>query len=287
MSAESKESMVEINGPYKYKKADGSEIEIGSGGSFKMTDSEWKATIIGVDKLINAMAGSGKALKAEVVAEVQDTVLAADFYSMDLALKDVATQVDFRVMKAGGSALDWNFVTGSDTETESITPARPGFTWAGYSSEEFVSEDIDDASNLAMFIGALHVMQWTPTPIAVAPGKIGLVFRNVSDGVTLDSLVTGVVDFSTPIPVITCLSLTDVCVGGGDTLTIRGLNFSAGAQVEFNRTSAATVTVVSPEEISVVVPALPDLGTTLVRVNNSAATGGQGSVGSYQFVNAV
>lgn len=85
---------VVMTGPLKITKADGTMIEIGQGGSIKMSDEEWKV-VINIVPLLQAVAGRN--VRAEAAAELPDAgsdVL--DNFSADIATKHAVTQDDFR-----------------------------------------------------------------------------------------------------------------------------------------------------------------------------------------------
>ena len=72
-------------------------------------------------------------------------------------------------------------------------------------------------------------------------------------------------------PTITNFNLSDLCVTGGQTVTLTGTNFVGITGVSFNGLAATTYTVVSPTSITAVTPA--NLTDGLINVTNSAGTG--------------
>jgi hypothetical protein len=110
------------------------------------------------------------------------------------------------------------------------------------------------------------------------------VLYNLTDGIDVEAKVSDPLNPVGPVPVVDCVAPRQVSLDGGDVVVLSGANFLAGASVQFGRVPAAAVSVISPERIEAIAPAVSKPGERGLIVVQSAANGAQSSLDCWQMV---
>ena len=178
-------------------------------------------------------------------------------------------------IQASNGAGMWNTTPFSIT----INPAPPtitSFTPTGASAGATITINGTNLTGItAVSFGGVAASSFTPisatqvTAVVAAAGATGNVNVTTPGG----TAVLGVFSFFAP-PVIT--SFTPMIASPGSVITITGIDFTGATQVQFGGLNATSFTVVSPTQITAVVPLgapnMPISVTTPAGTANSAAS---------------
>ncbi|MFM7251599.1 MAG: IPT/TIG domain-containing protein, partial [Ilumatobacteraceae bacterium] len=120
------------------------------------------------------------------------------------------------------------------------------------------------------------------SPATLVPGSVRVVVT-ASGGASLDGASDDFA-FVAPVPVVSSVSPSSGSTVGGTVVTITGTGFLSGASVSFGSVAAASVSVVSPTEITAVSPAVLSAGTVRVVVSTSGGASLDGVSDDFAFV---
>ncbi|MFN3430695.1 MAG: IPT/TIG domain-containing protein, partial [Candidatus Sericytochromatia bacterium] len=158
-----------------------------------------------------------------------------------------------KLSKSGVESNGLSYTYAPMPDTTSVSPGQG--VAAGGTTVTITGSNLTGATSVTFgTVPATGFTVVSPTQIvAIAPagtGTVGVTVATPIGSVTLGGVYTYI-----PAPSLTALSPSSGTIVGGTTVTITGLNLTGATSVTFGTTSAASFTVVSATQLSVIVPA--------------------------------